>query len=52
MDFKGTTGVMGFRQRMTMFGRPTNIVSSICGLQTENDSDEFQKGNDSGGIQT
>ena len=52
MDFKHTIGVVCFRQRMTMLGRPTNVVGGICGVQTENDSNVLQKENNSGGIQT
>ena len=46
------TGVVCFKQRMTILDRPTNIVGGICGLQTENDSNEHLKQNDTGGIQT
>ena len=35
-----------------MLGRQTNAVGGICGLQTENESNELQKENDNGGIQT
>ena len=51
VDFTGIS-VVCFERRMTMLGRPTNAVGGICGLQTENDSNELEKGNDSGGILT
>ena len=35
-----------------MFSRPTNVVSGIGGLQTENDGNEVQKEKSNGGIQT
>ena len=52
VDFRRTRSVVCFRRRMTILGRPTNAVGGVCGLQTENDSNELKKENDRGGIPT
>ena len=51
VDFTGIS-VVCFGWRKTMLGGPTSVVGSICGLQTKNESNELQRENDSGGIQT
>ena len=52
VNYRGTRNVVCVKRKMTMLGRPTNAVGSICGLQMESDSNELQNENDSGGIQT